>query len=790
MRAAMKLGFVLVVLSATLAASPCARAEWGPPEIAVQGILSNLADEPTKGPVDLTFSLYDGVDGIQPLWTETHKKVPLTVGRFDLLLGSVKALDNPPLFEQFDNLWVGISVNGGPELPRAPLSAVGYAMQARHAVFCDQLSSVPSDLECTGCVGAKEIADGSIGLGDFGPNGCTPGQVIKRNAGGTAWECGKDNDTGYAAGFGITLANGQVSVDKAALAPLYVEPDEENSVSMEMIQKNAVTNDKIASVSWNKLTEVPGGFADGIDNEGVLIEVDPTIGSLVAGKWCASDGNQVTCDQDPPVYTEVDPEVGANQTGYVPKWNGSALVAGSIYDDGKVGIGMVNPAGKLQVAGGVVRIGVAGTADVATGDGDLYVQDALEVDGEAQIAGTVTASGALNVKGAADFAGVVDLHQDLDLNAHKVEKMATPTAADDGANKGYVDGQVSSAISAAPAIVARARRYTVVLGLNDGAYCPQGWTLENVDAYKGPDNNLYIDINDHGLFMGGINSAGYGQAHLYVRVNSTSGMTKVCWRTFTSSSGNPHFSLLAFGGGDQSLCPAGHTYIPKSKLQGSNGWAYAMANKGGAYLGYEDSWSYGSHDYADDTGYQYRTLGSTIGGVCFRVMGVDEDPATRDGVFPVVLGLMDPAGCPTGWNIQATSVIDGSNDWFYLQLNDNASFLGGLNDWGHGGNDYMQVHFQYSHVSFVCWNHLVRQGLPFHHIRTPQSGNCPAGYTSVSAGLLKGWNANGYIAAHGHAMYMGGLYGWGMHDHTHGYIQHNFTNQVLNKVCFKVEGVK
>jgi hypothetical protein len=34
------------------------------------------------------------------------------------------------------------------------------------------------------------------------------------------------------------------------------------------------------------------------------------------------------------VTTESDPKVGSNTTNYVPKWNGAALVSGSIYDDG------------------------------------------------------------------------------------------------------------------------------------------------------------------------------------------------------------------------------------------------------------------------------------------------------------------------------------------------------------------------------------------------------------------------------------------------------------------------
>src|SRR3989344_2182143 len=50
-----------------------------------------------------------------------------------------------------------------------------------------------------------------------------------------------------------------------------------------------------------------------------------------------------------------------------------------------VGIGTSNPSGKLQVAGDEVRIGDAGTLNYASADGDLYVEDALEVDGNAYL---------------------------------------------------------------------------------------------------------------------------------------------------------------------------------------------------------------------------------------------------------------------------------------------------------------------------------------------------------------------------------------------------------------------
>ncbi len=50
-------------------------------------------------------------------------------------------------------------------------------------------------------------------------------------------------------------------------------------------------------------------------------------------------------------YTETDPTVGVNTSNYISKWDGSALVSGTIYDDGDVGIGTATPGYKLDVSG-------------------------------------------------------------------------------------------------------------------------------------------------------------------------------------------------------------------------------------------------------------------------------------------------------------------------------------------------------------------------------------------------------------------------------------------------------
>ncbi|MCB9168881.1 MAG: beta-propeller fold lactonase family protein [Flavobacteriales bacterium] len=46
---------------------------------------------------------------------------------------------------------------------------------------------------------------------------------------------------------------------------------------------------------------------------------------------------------------EVDPQVGDITTGYVPRWSGTELVTGSVFDNGNVGIGTSAPTRRLQV---------------------------------------------------------------------------------------------------------------------------------------------------------------------------------------------------------------------------------------------------------------------------------------------------------------------------------------------------------------------------------------------------------------------------------------------------------
>lgn len=78
------------------------------------------------------------------------------------------------------------------------------------------------------------------------------------------------------------------------------------------------------TVSWGELAGIPADIADG-DQVGITAEVDP--------------------------------EVGANTLNYVPRWDGSALAKGTIFENGTdVGIGTNFPFRKLEVRTGETRV--------------------------------------------------------------------------------------------------------------------------------------------------------------------------------------------------------------------------------------------------------------------------------------------------------------------------------------------------------------------------------------------------------------------------------------------------
>ncbi len=116
-----------------------------PRTISYQGVLTDVnGTAVTDGAYEMTFRLYDALDGGTALWSETQT-VPVQDGLFNVLLGTVT-----PLTPAFDRpYWLGVTVGSGQEMvPRIPLAASAYSLNA-HTVRDSAITSA-------------KIADGQV----------------------------------------------------------------------------------------------------------------------------------------------------------------------------------------------------------------------------------------------------------------------------------------------------------------------------------------------------------------------------------------------------------------------------------------------------------------------------------------------------------------------------------------------------------------------------------------------------------------------------------------------------
>jgi microcystin-dependent protein len=128
------------------------------------------------------------------------------------------------------------------------------------------------------------------------------------------------------------------------------------------------------SGKWENLIGIPDDIADG-DDIGITSETDPTVLASVKDgvSWSEVSDRPAGLDDgdDVGITSETDPQVGTNTTNYVPKWDGSALVSGTIYDNGNVGIGTTSPEENLHVVGNLKIVdGNQGNGKVLTSNDD------------------------------------------------------------------------------------------------------------------------------------------------------------------------------------------------------------------------------------------------------------------------------------------------------------------------------------------------------------------------------------------------------------------------------------
>jgi hypothetical protein len=194
-------------------------------------------------------------------------------------------------------------------------------------------------------VTSAKIADGTVALADLASNSVDTNKIV--------------NGTIVAA----DIATDTITANEIAA----------NGVGTSEIANNAVTTAKIADNNVNGAK-----IALGSDAQGDVMYYNGTdwarLGAGTSGYFLKTNGAGANPAWAAALTSESDPEVGANTTSYVPRWNGSALVTGTIQDNAtNVGIGGAPSSYKLDVSGNLNVSGGSGSSKISTTNGEVNI---------------------------------------------------------------------------------------------------------------------------------------------------------------------------------------------------------------------------------------------------------------------------------------------------------------------------------------------------------------------------------------------------------------------------------
>ncbi|MGM0558872.1 MAG: hypothetical protein ACQEVA_20965 [Myxococcota bacterium] len=165
---------ILLVALVTLAAAPAAAQV--PDTLPVQGFLTDADDAPIDGTTTVTFRLYDNESGGSELWSET-RDLEVREGRFSVYLGTQTPVDASLFTGGGDRYLGVTVGNGEELTPRFTLGTVPYAQVAEFAAAADTLQGLtPDDFARAGDVGWDELADIPGAVSDIAALNCTTGQ--------------------------------------------------------------------------------------------------------------------------------------------------------------------------------------------------------------------------------------------------------------------------------------------------------------------------------------------------------------------------------------------------------------------------------------------------------------------------------------------------------------------------------------------------------------------------------------------------------------------------------------
>jgi hypothetical protein len=309
---------VLLGLSVTSLLALPARAD-APPEIPLQGRLTDAAGAPIDGDVEVRFAIYATEAGGEALFSESQI-IHTEGGELVTSIGAMSALELA-MFRDHGELYLGIAVGSEPEMtPRFPLGSVPYAAFAAHAgdsallggrsaadfAWSDHdhdfgdLGGLPASLldgddDTLYSAGAGLSLDGTV----FGVDtavmqrrvtgACEPGASIRAIAGDGTVECEADDDTDtlYSAGAGLSLDGTVFGVD-TAVTQRRVTGACEPGTSI-----RAIAGDGTVECEADDDTDTSYSAGAGLSLAGTVFGVAPGPGIAVASGAVATDPTYV-----------------------------------------------------------------------------------------------------------------------------------------------------------------------------------------------------------------------------------------------------------------------------------------------------------------------------------------------------------------------------------------------------------------------------------------------------------------------------------------------------------------